>query len=67
MNKSFETGNRPDNDLFLRENIKEKRGARLFGVERKNITKNHNSESQPEQYKFGRKHFFHKEIKTSIY
>ena len=67
LNKSNETGNKPDNDLFLRENIKEKNGTRLFGVERKNITKNHNSESQPEKNKFGRKHFFHKEIKTSLY
>ena len=67
MNKSFETGNKPDNDLFLRKNIKEMNEKRLFGVERKNITKNHNSESQPEKYKFGRKHFFHVETKTSLY
>ena len=66
-NQSFDSGNKPDHDLFLRQKIKENKGERLFGVERKIITKNHNFESEPEKYKFGRKHFFYKEEKTTLY
>ena len=67
LNQSFDSGNKPDNDLFLRQKINENKGIRLFGVERKKISKNHNFESEPEKYKFGRKHFFHKEAKTTLY
>ena len=67
LNKSFDSGNKPDNDLFLRENIKENKDIRLFGVERKYITKNHNNESEIPKYTFGRKHFFHQEVKNSLY
>ena len=68
LNKSFDSGNKPDNDLFLREDIKENSDIRLFGVERKNITRNHNTESEIPKYTgIGRKHFFHKEVKNSLY
>jgi len=56
-----------DHDLFLRKNIENDNTIRLFGVERKNITKNHNLESEPPKFKFGRKHFYFKETSTSIY
>ena len=64
INKSLES-----HDIFLRDlnNIKEDKAVRLFGVERKNITKNHNAESELPEYKFQRKRFFKKEIKTSLY
>ena len=67
LNNSIDSGNEYDHDLFLRLKNKENEGTRLFGVERKNITKNHNSESEIPKYKFGRKHFFHKEPKTALY
>ena len=56
-----------DHDLFLRKNIENDNSIRLFGVERKNITKNHNLESEPPKFKFGRKHFYFKETSTSLY
>lgn len=67
MNQSFDGTIKQDHDIFLRKSCKDNDGVRLFGVERKYITKNHNSESEPPAYKFGRKHFFHKEVKTSLY
>lgn len=64
LNKSLES-----HDIFLRDinNINEDKAVRLFGVERKYITKNHNAESELPKYKFQRKHFFNKEVKTSLY
>jgi len=56
-----------DHDLFLRKKIENDNSIRLFGVERKNITKNHNLESEPPKFKFGRKHFYFKETNTSLY
>ena len=63
INNSFEC----DHDLFLRKNIQDDNGVRIFGVERKNIRKNHNYESELPKFKFGRKHFYFKEEKTSLY
>lgn len=64
-NNSSKLGSTFDN--IFRESLNKDDGNRLFGVERKNIIKNHNLESQAPPFKFGRKHFFIKEEKTSLY
>ena len=46
LNKSLENGYRHDHDIFLRKKNIRNIDIRLFGVERKNITKNHNAESE---------------------
>ena len=67
VNLSFDNNNEQNHDLFLREKNKKRNEGRLFGVERKNIIKNHNTESTIPEYKVGKRHFFHKEVKTSLY
>jgi hypothetical protein len=67
VNLSFDNSNGQNHDIFLIEKIKKRNEGRLFGVERKNIIKNHNTESTIPEYKVGKRHFFNKEVKTSLY
>ena len=68
LNRSYQnTIYRPDHDIFLRKNFIENKNIRIFGVERKIITRNHNAESELPKFKFARKHFFTKEEITSLY
>lgn len=62
LNKSIDSGNRPDNDLFLRKQIDERKDNlqtdRIFGVERKRKIIENNFESGSVRLKqSGRKHF----------
>ena len=66
INLSFDDNSRQDHDLFLRGKVKERNKGRLFGVERKLITKNRNAESTIPEYKFGRKPFLEKHNVESI-
>ena len=69
INKSFDSGNKPDSELFWEDKIEEcsKDNNRLFGVERKYRAKLINAESKIEPYRFGRKHFFGKIKDTKIF
>ena len=70
IKKSFDSGNRPDNEIFFEYTIGDLSmiGDRLYGVERKLRSKVINIESETPPFRFGRKHFYDKDINTtSIY
>ena len=61
INRSFD--NIPkENDIFLRNKNIENSVERIFGVERKKISKNHNYESDIPRFKFSRRLFLDKSI-----
>ena len=64
MNKSFDCGNKPDSEIFFDNKLEEcnKYNDRLFGVERKIRRRIFKTKSKIPPYKFGRKHFFDKDL-----